>query len=121
MPQQSGDEERARLGAVFHALADPTRLAVVERLSIGPVATSELARPFDMALPSFIQHLGVLEAVGIVASHKTGRTRVYQLVPGALDAATEWLATHRHHWERRFDQLDALLTSPTPTNRKERP
>ncbi|MDH4147866.1 MAG: metalloregulator ArsR/SmtB family transcription factor [Acidimicrobiia bacterium] len=97
---------------MFRALADPTRLAVIERLSIGPASVSELARPFDMALPSFMQHLSVLEAAGLVRSHKAGRTRTYQLEPGALQQAATWLTTHRNHWERRLDQLDRLLTEP---------
>ncbi len=94
---------------IFHALADPTRLAVVERLSVSPASASELAKPFDMALPSFMQHMGVLERAGIVISHKSGRTRTYQLAPGALQLASAWLAEFRNHWERRLDQLDQLL------------
>ncbi len=101
---------------MFKALADPTRLAVVERLSIGPAGVTQLARPFTMALPSFMQHLTVLEGAGIVTSHKAGRTRVYQLAPHALGAATTWLTTHRNHWHRRLDQLDALLTAQNPTD-----
>ena len=73
--------------------------------------TTTLARPFAMALPSFTQHLGVLERAGIVTSTKTGRVRVYQLLPEALAVAAEWLAEHRSHWERRLDQLDAVLIS----------
>lgn len=99
---------------VFKALSDPTRLAVVERLSIGPASATELARPFEMALPSFMQHLGVLERAGVVTSHKTGRTRTYQLAPAGLQAAATWLTTFRPHWERRLDQLDHLLLGGTP-------
>ncbi|MDO8389057.1 MAG: metalloregulator ArsR/SmtB family transcription factor [Actinomycetota bacterium] len=101
------------LAAIFKALADPTRLAVIERLSIRPASATELARPFAMALPSFMQHLDVLQAAGLVTSHKTGRTRTYQLAAPALDTASAWLGTHRNHWHRRLDQLDALLTDPT--------
>ena len=108
IPNQSDPTE---LAAIFKALADPTRVAVVERLSLRPATASELARPFTMALPSFMQHLGVLEAAGIVSSHKAGRTRTYQLAPTALTTATTWLTTHRNHWQRRLDQLDALLTA----------
>ncbi len=97
------------LPVVFHALSDPTRLAVVERLSISPASASELAAPFPMALPSFMQHMGVLEQAGVVTSHKTGRTRTYQLAPGSLQLASAWLAEFRNHWERRLDQLDHLL------------
>jgi DNA-binding transcriptional ArsR family regulator len=94
---------------VFHALADPTRLAVVERLSVSPASASELAKPFAMALPSFMQHMGVLERAAIVTSHKSGRIRTYQLAPGSLQLASAWLAEFRNHWERRLDQLDQLL------------
>ncbi len=97
------------LAALFKALADRTRLAVVERLSIRPAAASELARPFAMALPSFMQHLGVLEDAGVVTSHKTGRTRVYQLAPDRFGPAADWLSTHRNHWQRQTDRLDAVL------------
>ena len=116
MPKHPAAEED--LVDVFKALADGTRLAVVERLSIGPASATELARPFDMALPSFMQHLGVLERAGIVTSHKRGRTRVFQLAPEALLLAASWLAAFRNHWERRLDQLDDFLrttTRPVPT------
>ena len=108
----------AELADVFHALADPTRLAVVERLSVSPASASELARPFAMALPSFMQHMGVLESAGIVTSHKAGRTRTYQLAPSSLQLAAAWLAEFRSHWERKLDQLEQLLitTSLTTTN-----
>lgn len=104
---------------MFKALSDPTRLAVVERLSIGPASATELARPFEMALPSFMQHLGVLERAGVVTSHKTGRTRTYQLAPAGLQVAATWLSTFRPHWERRLDQLDRLLLDDTPPRPEE--
>jgi DNA-binding transcriptional ArsR family regulator len=110
-------QDQTELAATFKALADPTRLAVVERLSIGPAGATELAGPFTMALPSFMQHLAVLEHAGIVSSHKAGRTRIYQLTSGPLTGATNWLSTHRNHWQRRLDQLDQLLTTTDP-NRK---
>ena len=104
------------LPRIFHALADPTRLAVVERLSISPGSASELAQPFDMALPSFMQHMGVLEREGIVTSHKNGRVRTYQLAPAALQLASAWLSEFRSHWERKLDQLDHLLISTHHTS-----
>ncbi|MCC2671653.1 MAG: regulatory protein ArsR [Armatimonadetes bacterium] len=104
MPNQSVDLTR-----VFHALSDPTRRAVLERLTRGPAAMTELAQPFRMALPSFSQHLGVLEQSGLVRSSKTGRVRTYQLAPQPLEAAQDWLATQRTGWERRLDQLDDYL------------
>ena len=106
----------ASLVDVFRALADPTRVAVVERLGVGTASTSELARPFDMALPSFTQHLDVLEQCGIVTSHKQGRVRTYRLTPEPLERAADWLAGQRDHWTRRFDQLDEhLLSISQPT------
>jgi DNA-binding transcriptional ArsR family regulator len=104
MPNQS-----AQLDHVFRALSDPTRRAVLERLTRGPSATTELARPFKMALPSFTQHLDVLERSGLVRSKKAGRVRTYELAPKPLAAAQTWLARQRTTWERRLDQLDAYL------------
>ena len=101
----------AMLNQVFQALADPTRRAVLKRLSRGPVPTLELARPFHMALPSFTQHLGVLERSGLVKSEKAGRVRTYRLAPKPLQAAEEWMTNHRKLWERRLDQLDAYLAT----------
>ena len=98
-----------QLNRVFQALADPTRRAVLERLGGGPAPMSELARPFRMALPSFSQHLDVLEACGLVRSRKVGRVRTYRLAPRPLKGAEHWIATQRALWERRLDQLDAYL------------
>jgi len=97
------------LTRVFHALSDPTRRAVLERLTRGPAAVSALARPFNMALPSFVQHLGVLEECGLVRSKKEGRVRTYTLAPQPLKAAERWLSAQRAHWERRLDSLDNFL------------
>lgn len=97
------------LDRVFQALADPTRRAVLERLSRGKAPVSELAEPFDMALPSFLQHLRVLEISGLVRSEKTGRVRTYEVSPEPLRAAEGWMAEQRSLWERRLDQLDAYL------------
>src|SRR5689334_8130212 len=98
MPNQS-----RQLNRIFQALADPTRRAVIERLSSGPAPVSELAQPFKMALPSFTQHLEVLENCGLVRSRKTGRVRTYQLVPQPLKAAEQWMEMQRAIWERRLD------------------
>ena len=98
-----------RLDRVFQALADPTRRAVIERLGRGPAAMSELAEPFSMALPSFAQHLDVLEGCGLVRSRKKGRVRTYRLAPQPLQAAEHWMAKQRALWERRLDQLDTYL------------
>jgi DNA-binding transcriptional ArsR family regulator len=98
-----------QLTRVFHALTDPTRRAVLERLTRGPAAVSELAQPFRMALPSFVQHLGVLEECGLVRSKKQGRVRTYTLASQPLKAAEDWLSAQRVHWERRLDSLDDFL------------
>jgi DNA-binding transcriptional ArsR family regulator len=98
------------IDTVFRPLSDPTRRRVLERLSRRPASASELAAPFDMALPSFVQHLAVLEDSGLVRSKKTGRVRTYQLVPKRLRLAENWLALQRDIWERRLDQLNEYLT-----------
>jgi DNA-binding transcriptional ArsR family regulator len=97
------------IDGVLHALADPTRRRVVERLVSGPASTSELAEPFAMALPSFTQHLGVLERAGLVTSTKQGRVRTYRIARKALEVVDGWLAEQRRHWEQKLDQLDGLL------------
>jgi DNA-binding transcriptional ArsR family regulator len=99
----------ATLDRVFRALADPTRRAVVERLGAGPATVSELAAPFGMALPSFTQHLDVLEGCDLIRSRKTGRVRTCRLSPRTLQSAEGWLAKQRALWERRLDQLDDYL------------
>jgi DNA-binding transcriptional ArsR family regulator len=101
--------QQAQLDRVFHALGDPTRRAVLSRLSTGPAPVSELARPFAMALPSFTQYLGVLEECGLVRSRKVGRVRTYRLAPQPLKVAERWMAQQRALWERRLDQLDKYL------------
>jgi len=117
-----------RIDAVFKALADPTRRKVIERLVSAPASTSELAEPFQMALPSFLQHLRVLEDAGLVTSTKEGRTRTYRLSPAGLESAQGWLADQRRLWERRLDQLDAFLIDnpshpdhPTHPDQKDNP
>lgn len=93
----------------FRALSDPTRRQVLERLVRGPASVSELARPFDMALPSFTDHLKVMEDCGLVSSQKQGRVRTYQVVPSGLQEAEGWLARQRQIWEQRLDHLDEYL------------
>ncbi len=103
------DNNIAALDSVFHALADPTRRAVVQRLARGPASVSELARPFDMALPSFLKHIGVLEASGLIGSEKSGRVRTCQLKRRKLAAAERWFEEQRALWAGRYDNLDNLL------------
>jgi DNA-binding transcriptional ArsR family regulator len=109
VPKYSG------LDQIFHALGDSSRRAMVERLSRGPASVSELAKPFPVALPTVVQHLGVLETAGIVTSAKAGRVRTYQLVPGALDGAGDWIGRQRLPAERRLDRLGTFLNRPTTT------
>jgi DNA-binding transcriptional ArsR family regulator len=108
MPNQS-----ASLDRVFQALADPTRRAVLKRLARGPATMSALARPFNMALPSFSQHLDVLEDGSLVRSRKTGRVRTYELSRRPFRIAETWLQQQREVWERRLDQLDEYLKEMT--------
>ncbi|MDP1820758.1 MAG: metalloregulator ArsR/SmtB family transcription factor [Acidimicrobiales bacterium] len=102
-------KHREAVDEVFHALADPTRRQVVERLVSGPATTSELAQPFDMSLPSFTHHLALLEAAHLVTSIKVGRVRTYRLASDGLDTADGWLAEQRRIWERRLDRMDAFV------------
>lgn len=108
--RQVPNQTAVQLNQVFHGLADPTRRAVLERLSHGPAAVSQLAEPFSMSLPSFLQHLDVLEDCGLVKSRKAGRVRTYRLTPQPLRAAEGWLDKQRSLWNRRLDQLDIYVT-----------
>ena len=104
----------ASLDLVFQALADPSRRAIVERLCRGPASVSELAQPLEMALPSVLQHLQLLEASGLVRSAKTGRVRTCRLDPEGLAAAEGWIADCRSAWERRLDRLGDFLRETEP-------
>ncbi|TGJ99504.1 transcriptional regulator [Leptospira semungkisensis] len=97
------------LDDLFHALADPTRRSVLERLSLGPATVGELAEPFDMALPSLMQHLSVLEDSVLVRSQKVGRVRTYQLTYQQLELGERWFSKQRASWEKRLNQLDNYL------------
>lgn len=97
------------LDFAFHALADPTRRAMVERLSRGPASVSELARPFAMSLPAVMQHLALLEGSGLVVSEKIGRVRTCRIEPRALSLAEDWINARRTAWERRLDRLGDYL------------
>lgn len=94
---------------IFRALSDPTRRDVIERLSGGQASVSELAASYPMALPSFVEHLRVLEGCGLVTSRKQGRVRTYSLAPQQLRSAEDWLGRQRMVWEARLDRLDAYL------------
>lgn len=97
---------------VFHALADASRREIVERLIRGPASVSELARPLRMSLPAVMQHVGVLEDCGLLASEKVGRVRTCRLEPAVLRSAEAWIAAQRLEWERRLDALGDYLTEP---------
>ncbi len=94
---------------VFHALSNSTRRKVLERLSAGPATVSELAAPFDMKLPSFVEHLSVLEQSRLVASKKRGRVRTYELAPERFKVAEAWLTERRQVWEARLDRFDEYV------------
>ena len=107
------------LDRVFHALADGTRRAMVERLSRGPASVSQLAEPFAMSLPAVVQHLGVLEDAGIVTSHKVGRVRTVQLAPDALGPAGTWIGRQRLPAEKRLDRLGEYLATENTSHHPE--
>jgi DNA-binding transcriptional ArsR family regulator len=94
---------------VFHALGDPTRRAIVEKLSGGPVSVSRLAKPLDITLAAVVQHLQVLEASGLVQTEKVGRVRTCRIEPKGFSVAERWINDRRSLWERRFDRLGKLL------------
>jgi DNA-binding transcriptional ArsR family regulator len=91
---------------VFHALSNSTRRKVLEQLSMGPATVGELAAPFDMKLPSFVQHLSVLERSRLVKSKKRGRVRTYEIAPERFKVAEDWLTERRQVWEARLDRFD---------------
>ncbi|GHO99326.1 transcriptional regulator [Reticulibacter mediterranei] len=97
------------LDLIFHALADPARRTIVERLSQGPASVSELARPLAMSLPAVVQHLQVLEASGLVQSEKVGRVRTCRIEPVVLKTAEQWITERRASWEHHFDLLGDYL------------
>ena len=94
---------------VFDALSNSTRRKVLEQLSAGPATVSELAAPFDMKLPSFVQHLSVLEQSRLVRSKKRGRVRTYEIVPDRFKVAEDWLTPRRQEWEDRLDRFDQYV------------
>ncbi|QPH52968.1 ArsR/SmtB family transcription factor [Pontivivens ytuae] len=97
------------LDAVFRALSDPTRRAMIARLERGPAAVGELAEPLEMALPSVLKHLRVLEEAGLVASEKVGRVRTCRLEAERMADAERWIAERRRAWSARLDRLEAML------------
>jgi DNA-binding transcriptional ArsR family regulator len=107
---------QTRIDQVFHALGDPTRRRLVERLSQGPASVSDLAKPLDITLAAVVQHLQVLERSGVVSTHKVGRVRTCHIEPIGLSVAADWIAERRSLWERRLDRLgDILAEEEQPT------
>jgi len=104
-------DQATDLGRVFHALSDPGRRVMVERLSTGPASVSELGRPLAMSLTAVLQHVQLLEASGMVRSEKTGRTRTCSLNPAVLLSAESWIAERRALVERHLDRLGEYLAS----------
>lgn len=99
----------AAADSVFHALSNPTRRKVLERLSSGPATVSELAAPFDMQLPSFVQHLTVLEQSQLVISRKRGRVRTYAIALERFKVVEDWLDARRREWEARLDRFESYV------------
>jgi DNA-binding transcriptional ArsR family regulator len=108
------DHDPGQLNGIFQALADPTRRAVLGRLSKGPVSVSDLAKPFDMALPSFLQHIRFLEASGWIRTRKVGRVRICAIEEKPFAAVAAWLAEQRALWEGRTDRLERFVATVHP-------
>ena len=104
--------KKANVNLVFHALGDPTRRAIVEKLSEGPMSVTQLAGPFDITLTAVAQHLQVLEDSGLVHTEKLGRVRTCRIEPAGFSTLQQWLNDRRSTWDRRLDRLGDLLAEP---------
>ena len=104
--------QRVHVDRVFHALGDPTRRAIIEKLSQGPMSVSRLAKPLDITLAAVVQHLQVLEKSGLVHSEKAGRVRICRMETRGLTVVERWIDDRRSLWERRLDRLGHLLDEP---------
>ena len=100
-----------QLDGIFQALADPTRRAVLGRLGKGPASIGELAKPFDMALPSFMKHIHFLEDSGLIRTRKAGRVRTCVIKKRPFAAVETWLSAQRAVWEARTDRLEQFVTT----------
>jgi DNA-binding transcriptional ArsR family regulator len=107
--------QKTNIDRIFHALGDPTRRAMMEKLSEGPISVSHLAEPLDITLAAVVQHLQVLEESGLVQTEKIGRVRTCRIEPAGLSVAEQWIGDRRSIWERRFDRLGDLLAEPDET------
>ena len=97
------------IDSLFHALGDPTRRAMLDRLSHGPLSVSALAEPLAITLTAVAQHLQILEGCRLAATEKLGRVRTCRIEPAGFDALEQWIRDHRTVWERKLDRLGALL------------
>lgn len=113
-------EQWTSVDRVFHALGDPVRRAIIDRLSHGPASVSDLAQPFEMTLAAVVQHVQVLERSGVIKTEKVGRTRTCRLEPSGLDLAERWISQRRAHWEGRLDRLGAILEEDAQTSASKR-
>ena len=104
--------EKATIHRVFHALGDPTRRTIVEKLSEGPLSVSQLALPLNMTLAAVVQHLQILEESGLVRTEKVGRVRTCRVDPAGLAMVERWIGDRRSVWEKRLDRLGNLLAEP---------
>ena len=104
--------QKVKIDRVFHALGDPTRRAIVEKLSAGPLSVSSLATPLDITLTAVVQHLQVLEESGLVRTEKVGRVRTCRIETEGLSVLEQWIDDRRSTWERRLDRLGELLAEP---------
>jgi DNA-binding transcriptional ArsR family regulator len=104
--------KKPSIDRVFHALGDPTRRRILEKLSQGPISVSRLADPLDITLAAVVQHLQVLEESGLVETEKVGRVRTCRIEPAGLSAAAQWIGDRRSTWERALDRLGDLLAEP---------
>jgi DNA-binding transcriptional ArsR family regulator len=117
--------KQRQVDRVFHALGDPTRRAMLERLSRGPVSVSQLAEPLAVSLAAVVQHLQVLEESGVIRTEKVGRVRTCSIAPAGLELAQHWIDERMTLWERRLDRLGELLAEQEagepPQKRKRKP
>lgn len=109
-------KKKPNVASVFHALGDPTRRAIMEQLSAGPVSVSRLAEPLAITLAAVVQHLQVLEESGLVQTEKIGRVRTCRIEPAGLSAAEQWIGERRSRWERSLDRLGDLLAEPVESD-----
>jgi DNA-binding transcriptional ArsR family regulator len=104
--------KKPNIDRVFHALGDPSRRAIMEKLSQGPISVSRLAQPLNITLAAVVQHLQVLEESGLVQTEKVGRVRTCRIEPAGLSVAQQWIGDRRSLWERQLDRLGDLLAEP---------